>query len=634
MKKSIFILLLIPQLLVAAESKLDKLIEQMNRYSLDELDADEEVFVQNFMANRQFEETESELNSENLPSDEHAKARSGLLLIEHIKVIHQYLKSGQRERADEYLDFCKKQNFPEPNIFKLLPGEAIIELLESADHNIYVQLKDYVDSLLQMITQNFEKSDSANFQSVSRSISRLSTIDPQVMDHSIREPATNTPFGHTAEMKYLSWKLVREGLGVKNIALAGLYYGDTYTVEEQFIQLLHAKEGVDAFRGGFLMSGPSNQDRKKAFEVSRKYGVPNLFLDVTTVPTVRFDSKTISQVGDDIISAVAEADTFLPPLEEGDEPMGQIYVNLVDLMECVNLQFGKVFDTDPTDLMLDKEHVEQLEMVFARMKSMPRIKGILFEEGRGRAIHTDYAIMTRWLRQHFPEGEYTILVHAHGGTGNEHSASIDSVNVGADGVWSSFIPQAALVGHNSYFQFLDNLISSGNEQAWDKFDLHTGVELARALYSLNFNTASFPADCPVWGKNHRALVHTAFNTINDAEWRSRPDNLYHQWTPEEQVEITTQRNKMMEFEWLLSNKKMQDPDARFRIAPLVTDPLNIGNRLAELKLLRKGRSSVKEAKLKYGKKAQQIMFATMNAGIRVNYNNPETLKKVFEWANK
>ena len=43
------------------------------------------------------------------------------------------------------------------------------------------------------------------------------------MDHSIREPATNTPFGHSGYMKYLTLKIV-QAMGMKDIAVAGLYY--------------------------------------------------------------------------------------------------------------------------------------------------------------------------------------------------------------------------------------------------------------------------------------------------------------------------------------------------------------------------------------------------------------------------
>ena len=44
------------------------------------------------------------------------------------------------------------------------------------------------------------------------------------MDQTVREPATNTPYGHTGPMKYLALQIVRE-MGYKDIAITGLLEG-------------------------------------------------------------------------------------------------------------------------------------------------------------------------------------------------------------------------------------------------------------------------------------------------------------------------------------------------------------------------------------------------------------------------
>ena len=43
---------------------------------------------------------------------------------------------------------------------------------------------------------------------------------PMVMDHSVREPATNTRYGHTAWVKYYLFKLAKL-LGFRNLAISG-----------------------------------------------------------------------------------------------------------------------------------------------------------------------------------------------------------------------------------------------------------------------------------------------------------------------------------------------------------------------------------------------------------------------------
>ena len=56
--------------------------------------------------------------------------------------------------------------------------------------------------------------------------------------------------------------------------LTGLYYGDLYTVEEQFLELLYHEEekkscggGTRAMRGCFLMCGPAQDARKTAVTI-------------------------------------------------------------------------------------------------------------------------------------------------------------------------------------------------------------------------------------------------------------------------------------------------------------------------------------------------------------------------------
>ena len=49
---------------------------------------------------------------------------------------------------------------------------------------------------------------------------RLGTVAPILMDHSVREPATNTRYGHTAWVKYYLFKLAKL-LGFRNLAISG-----------------------------------------------------------------------------------------------------------------------------------------------------------------------------------------------------------------------------------------------------------------------------------------------------------------------------------------------------------------------------------------------------------------------------
>ena len=63
-------------------------------------------------------------------------------------------------------------------------------------------------------------------------VKNLRQTRPVVMDHTVREPATTTPFGHTGYMKYLCLQIVQK-MDLRNIAISGQYYGSSYTPETQ-----------------------------------------------------------------------------------------------------------------------------------------------------------------------------------------------------------------------------------------------------------------------------------------------------------------------------------------------------------------------------------------------------------------
>ena len=103
-------------------------------------------------------------------------------------------------------------------------------------------------------------------------------------------------------------------------------------------------------KGRFLMCGPALDARRTAVRMARTYGVPNVFFDTTTMSSGRFGELTIESLRVQLLDAVKEFDGLfgemgLPvPAEytaDGNyashEPMGEIYINLVDLMERTGL---------------------------------------------------------------------------------------------------------------------------------------------------------------------------------------------------------------------------------------------------------------------------------------------------------
>ena len=104
----------------------------------------------------------------------------------------------------------------------------------------------------------------------------LRKLRPVIMDQTIREPATNTPFGHTGYMKFLTLQIVRR-MGFKDIAITGQYYGSSYTPETQILEWMkYRKEPMD---GMVAMFGPG--ERAAGIKAIRDFGIPNAFLDLT-----------------------------------------------------------------------------------------------------------------------------------------------------------------------------------------------------------------------------------------------------------------------------------------------------------------------------------------------------------------
>ena len=106
--------------------------------------------------------------------------------------------------------------------------------------------------------------------------SHLRQMRPVIMDHTVREPATTTPFGHTGYMKWLTLKIIQK-MNIKDIAISGQYYGSSYTPETQILEWLHYKgESMD---GMVVMFAPG--EREAGIKAIRDYQIPNAFLDLT-----------------------------------------------------------------------------------------------------------------------------------------------------------------------------------------------------------------------------------------------------------------------------------------------------------------------------------------------------------------
>eukprot|EP00439_Symbiodinium_sp_Y106_P021752 s1885_g2.t1 len=565
----------------------------------------------------------------------------GVRICQACDMIFQYLQEPEQGNPDDALQQCcreaRKQGAPDVlqnSIFGLMQPEDIKDFLQSPDHRLWFKIKQNTEHFVELLQQpGAAVGPTVKDMTPEAKNDRIGTMRPVVMDQSIREPATNTPFGHTGYQKYLTLQIVR-AMGFKDIAISGQYYAGSYTPETQILEWMKSK-GED-MAGMIVMFAPGKEDRDAGLRAIREYGIPNAFLDLTMKSSVRFkETNFVSSV----LETVQRLDELFTGMGLDEKPWrteeevnnkpgrGEISLNLVDLMEFLDLK---------PDGTMNKQKVAEAESAFSTWKSSDafrrRVVGILTEEGRGMANHDDYGTLVKWLRQFFPEGEqFRILVHAHAGYGNtQDAASIQAALQGANGVWAALIPQAAQAGHNSSLVFLDNMLQMGNAHVLEDFWLHQAAQCARHMYYLNFNTYNIPDDCPIWGGRVDQLLHTAFNTVSGEVWRQRRGMYYNVWGSDERAQIDRMA-RATPLQQQVASLRSNARGGNYRISPLVSDIETWTSRLVELG---GGVVGPRERAGDHVHEVRALGFALMNAGIRANMNEESTLKKLWNIAKR
>ncbi|CAE7342052.1 PRY3 [Symbiodinium sp. CCMP2592] len=551
---------------------------------------------------------------------------------------HTRWQTTLRRICDKAKEDSQRSDVLKLSVFGLMSDENIEKFLLSTDHRRWKKIEEHTEHFLKLL-------DAPGLEAPSRrapppdAAERVQVFEhhhpqyewrslkPVVMDQSIREPATNTPFGHTGYMKYLTLQIIRK-MEFNDIAITGQYYGEKYTPETQVLEWIKYKGEKDkrdkfvkdprhTMRGLVAMFAPGDHDRKAGIHSIKKFKVPNAFLDLTFKASVRFKDTNFVQ---SVIKAVEELDEIYSEFGwrswredhhiNSDFAFGEISINLVDLMEYLNLS---------GDGSMEKQKMEDVEKAFKAWKGNDafkrRVVAILVEEGRGVADYEDYGTLVRWIREFFPAKEqYRILVHAHAGTNNHQDvASLKAVKHGANGIWAALIPQAAQAGHNSSLVFLDYLLHHGNEHVLNDFHLFQALECARHIYYLNFNTHDIPDDCPIWGERVGQETHSAFNVLKGETWRRKKDNFYDYWGEDEKLEINKLPDKLHD----LTEEGEGEDRGNYRTSER---QMATGVGCNEI--------------VKYVDTVKALGFALMNAGIRVNMDRKDNLETLLEIARK
>ena len=358
-----------------------------------------------------------------------------------------------RQICDEAQQDSQQSDVWKMSVFGLMPAEAIKHFLLRDDHKRWKIIEAHTEHFLDLLDEPGTRValPTAPPPDTSERVTppfshphpdpdrKWRSLRPVVLDQSIREPATNTPFGHTGYMKYLTLRIIRK-MKFNDIAITGQYYGEKYTPETQVLEWIKYMDQTkwerdrngelveDPMRGLVAMFAPGEHDRKAGIQSIKDFKIPNAFLDLAFKASVRFkDADFVKSV----IDAVEELDEIYSgwgwQAEWRSEDAhinnkfarGEISINLVDLMEYLNLR---------GDGTMEKQKMEDVEKAFQTWKEneafQRRVVAILVEEGRGVADYEDYGMLVSWIRGSFPvTDKYRILVHAHAGTNNHQDGN-------------------------------------------------------------------------------------------------------------------------------------------------------------------------------------------------------------------
>lgn len=305
---------------------------------------------------------------------------------------------------------------------------------------------------------------------------RLRTLDPWLMDATLRENSVGSKMGLTVANKM---EILREArsFGFERMVLGALNYSmpDELTVEDDFLIALR-DQGVDR-KGGFALVDPGSINAQGVFEPSISlerwalYEVPGAMLEVYLAHESLAGAFDAAGFENDVRASVDWALRHAPGAE--------VVINVVDGCDaCAN-------------------HPERFEQALRFFGTLP-VVAVSLEEGRGTFFPFQVGAYCAKARAALPRG-VKLLAHIHAGAGFEGASMMEALLNGADGAWGGLPKRAGVIGHASLGELLANLARVGNPFV----RRHPLEELAPVCsrLALLIDGEPMPADVPMVGGN-------------------------------------------------------------------------------------------------------------------------------------
>jgi isopropylmalate/homocitrate/citramalate synthase len=404
-------------------------------------------------------------------------------------------------------------------------------------------------------------------------VARLRTIEPYLIDLSLRENPVGARVGQTLADKLAIFPKLRE-FGFKNILLGTLDYAmqDEPEVDDDF--MIHLRDhnvdrtGCFAFSQIGISSAPGQFVPDPSQVKLKTYGVPNTLHEIYLSKLGmqgQYDRETLKR------SVVASIDWVVKnvPGDHGARP--RILINIVDACDA--------FAEDPAWTC----------EVLALLAQQP-IEGISMEDDRGTYLPCQVGAFVAMARLFMP-APLKIVVHMHSGGGFENASVLEALMNGADGAWGGLPKRAAIIGHASLGELIANLVRVGNPHMAETYQLEQLTSFATKLQVLD-EEEPVPDDLPILGNNAYRLTLSFFKQLDGRYMDLPPEKIGGRYG--------------------------------FRVCPVVSDPPVLAGRLAEVT----GRRA-EDFPQDVLQQMVRLMRRDLRAGKRIVYDEPSNLLALY-----
>ena len=330
----------------------------------------------------------------------------------------------------------------------------------------------------------------AQFAAAQAKLNLLASLNPVLLDVSLREPCFSSYLGHTLQNKKDLLPLVTR-FGIPDKVIATLDFQDPVwpQVENDFCEYLQSIN-YD-MTGCFALTAVGSINAAGAFvadqsmEKLKLYGIPNTMNEIYLLGDASSDHLQVKQ-------RIAQSVLWLRQniVGDGGGPT-RIYINVVDLIDA---------------FFADRDWCCEVLQLLSELQ----VDAVSFEDDRGTFFPFQVAAMVKAMKAYL-QPKQLVLFHCHSGNGMENASVMDALLAGADGYWAGLEKESSTIGHASMGELVANLARAGNQTVTQRYRVNELLPICRAMHEINSGEADEPQTWPIQGSNAYRQMLTDFD---------------------------------------------------------------------------------------------------------------------------